>query len=65
MSLRNWNDLVREDYPEMGPVTEETIEKIEQNRHRFRGGMRISTGRIWKDDEYEKRRRKVLNTQLP
>jgi hypothetical protein len=65
MNLRDWKELVKEDFPEMGPVTAETIEAVEKNCYRFRGGMRISTGRIWRDDEFEERRRKVLSTPVP
>ena len=65
MNLREWRELIREDFPEMGPTTEETTKAIEKNCDRFRGGMRISTGRIWQDDEFEERRRRVLSTPVP
>jgi len=65
MSLRDWRELVKEDYPEMGPVTAKTLAGIKKHRHRFRGSMRLSTGRVWQDDEFEARRRRVLNSKLP
>lgn len=65
MPLPNWRDVIKRDFPEMGPVTSETKERILQDRRRFRGGVRISTGRIWESAEYEKRRKRVLDTPLP
>jgi len=65
MSLPDWSELVKKDFPEMGPVTQKTLLAIAKHRHRCRGGMRIFTGRIWQDEEFEKRRRRVLSTPLP
>ena len=63
--LRDWHDLVRTDFPKIGPITPKTIADIEKEKHRFRGGFRISTGRFWTDDDFDNRRRKVLSTDLP
>lgn len=60
-----WEELIYEDFPEMGRVTNKTLETIKREGYRFRGGVRISTGRIWIDGEYEDRRKKVLSEPLP
>ncbi|ODS36388.1 hypothetical protein BEH94_12070 [Candidatus Altiarchaeales archaeon WOR_SM1_SCG] len=33
--------------------------------NRFRGGVRISTGRFYTEEEWENKRNKVLSTPLP
>jgi hypothetical protein len=65
MALLSWREVIRKDFPEMGPITAETKRRILKNRRRFRGGVRISTGRVWDTVEYEDRRKRVLNTPLP
>lgn len=65
MPLPNWRDVIKRDFPEMGTITGETKRRILGNRRRFRGGVRISTGRIWESAEYEQRRKRVLETPLP
>lgn len=65
MALPDWREVVKTDFPEMGVITEKTKERIEKHRRCFRGGVRISTGRIWEDAKYEERRTKVLRTPLP
>lgn len=57
--------LIRKDYPELGPITDDTIEQIETDRHRFRGGFRNYVGRVWTNAKYEARRRRVLSSRLP
>ena len=49
----------------MGEVTSETLAEIEREGHRYRGGVRVSTKRVWTDAEYEDRRRRVLSQPLP
>ena len=46
-------------------IDESTRERVKQFAFRYRGSVRISSGRIYTDEEYEKRREKVLNTPLP
>lgn len=65
MPLPDWKEVVKTDFPEMGPITAGTKERIQEHRRCFRGGVRISTGRIWEDEEYEQRRTRVLSTPLP
>ncbi len=65
MKLKDWREVLTVDLPESGPVTRKTVEMVCEQSRRYRGGMRISTGRIWTDAEYEKRRAKILATQLP
>ncbi|MEA1950852.1 MAG: hypothetical protein U9N87_05675 [Planctomycetota bacterium] len=64
MALRDWRSVVTKDYPDPGPVTNEAIQ-ANQDDPRLRGSIRMATGRVWDDEEYEERRNKVLNTPLP
>ncbi|MGB0745275.1 MAG: hypothetical protein ACPGSB_12190 [Opitutales bacterium] len=61
----DWQDLVRVDFPKLGVIDEKTVARINRHSTRFRGGVRISHGRIWTDREYNERRERVLNTPLP
>ena len=65
MPLPDWKEVIKKDFPTMGSITAETKRAMLENRHRFRGGVRISTGRVWETEEYEERRNRVLNTPLP
>ena len=57
--------LFDKDLPLAGPITRRAIEITRKRKMSFRGSMRVSTGRIWTDEEYEARRRRVLSTPLP
>lgn len=65
MEMLDWHAVIDKDFPEMGEVTQETLEQIEDEAHRYRGGVRVSTKRVWTDAEYEERRRQVLSADLP
>ncbi|MCX7429119.1 MAG: hypothetical protein NTW96_26275 [Planctomycetia bacterium] len=65
MGMVDWRTVIEKDFPAMGEVTSETLEEVEREAGRYRGGVRISTARIWIDAEFEERRRKVLATELP
>ncbi len=65
MKLKDWREVITTDFPKAGLITDRTIGMVKSESHRFRGGMRISTSRIWTDKEYEDYRSKVLKTPLP
>lgn len=65
MAITDWRMVIKKDFPEMGEVTSETLEEIEREGFRYRGGVRISSKRVWTDAEFESRRRKVLSEPLP
>ena len=65
MENRSWVDLIDVDPPKVGEVTAEALEQLLANRARFRGSMRLATGRLWLDRAFEDWRRKVLSTPLP
>ena len=46
-------------------VTSKTRANTISESNRFRGSVRIALGRFYTDDEYEKRRKRILNTPLP
>jgi hypothetical protein len=62
---RNWKDLIDVDPPKDTPITEETREQAQKEACRYRGSVRISTGRFYTDQEYKEKREKILNTPLP
>lgn len=51
--------------PDRGPITKAVIDYILKEAGRFRGGVRLSTGRIWTNKEYDERRKRILSTRLP
>ncbi len=63
--LREWHEVVGEDFPPVGAVTKYTKEQIATNPQRFRGSIRVSMGLIWEDREFEDRRARVEHTPLP
>jgi hypothetical protein len=63
--LKQWNQVVYCDFPADKPVDRAAIDMTKNQSYRFRGSMRISTGRIWVNSEFEKYRRRILNTPLP
>lgn len=65
MKLQDWRDVITRNFPETGEITEETVDLIKQESLRFRGNMRMATGRIWEDKAFEKYRKEVLSTPLP
>ena len=65
MKLKDWHDVLTSDFPSATPVTRKTVDLALKEGRRFRGSMRVSTGRIWTDRAFERFRAKVLNTPLP
>jgi hypothetical protein len=65
MGSNNWVDWIDVDFPETEPVTSKTVSETKRLSSKFRGNVRISTGRIWTDEEYQQYRDKILNTPLP
>ncbi len=51
--------------PDRGPITKEVVDCILKEASRFRGGVRLSIGRIWTNKEYDERRKRILSTPLP
>jgi hypothetical protein len=65
MKLKEWRNVLTTDFPSAKPVTQKTVDLALKEGRRFRGSMRVSTGRIWTDQAFERFRAKVLNTPLP
>jgi hypothetical protein len=65
VELKDWREVLTEDIPRSITVTPKTVEMAVSQGRRYRGSMRISTGRIWTNEDYEKRRAKILATPLP
>lgn len=59
-----WRRVMDADLPPVR-ITEKTRQTTKDNALRFRGNVRLSTGRFKTDDEYEAWRRKVLAMPLP
>jgi len=65
VELKDWRKVLTDDIPGNLTVTTKTVDVAASQGRRYRGSMRISTGRIWTDEDYEKRRKKILATPLP
>jgi hypothetical protein len=63
--MSGWRAVIEKDMPEQPKITEEIRQQTIAHSDRFRGSVRLSTGRFWTDEEYQERRKKVLNTPLP
>lgn len=63
----SWKDVIDRDYPQMPPITPEDIAGIKEAVQvgEIRGDVRLATGRIWGDKEFEERRRQELEKPLP
>ncbi len=65
MKFKNWRDVIKADWPELGPIIDETVEHTQRYASRYSSAVREATGRIWTDEAYESRRKRVLSTPLP
>ena len=65
MSLRDWEDCIDEDFPEMPPITAQVRKQMLEESSRFRSSARIANACVWEDREFEVFRRKELETALP
>lgn len=65
VDLEQVRGLMERDFPRPGPVTEETLAVTADESERFRGSVRLSSGRVWTDKDYEAYRGRVLATKLP
>ena len=65
--LKDWREVIHADLPERGEITKKTVETTQKMARAgySTGSMRMDTGRIHITQDYEMRRRKVLNTPLP
>ena len=65
MALKNWKEALDAKLPDHGPITEEMVECAANQARRYRGSTRIALGKIWTDEDFEKRRCEVLRMPLP
>jgi hypothetical protein len=65
MAADDWKKLIDRDPPGMGPITEGARLRTVQESVRYRGNVRISTGRFYTDEELRERRELALRTPLP
>ena len=59
-----WREVMGADLPPVR-ITEKTRQTTKDNALRFRGGVRLSNGMFYTDDEYEAWRQEVLAIPLP
>ncbi|MFH1325896.1 MAG: hypothetical protein ABIH48_00295 [Candidatus Falkowbacteria bacterium] len=57
---KEWNDVLNTDLPKV-KITKEMVERSQKASRGVRSSVRISTGIVWADDEYEEYRNKILN----
>lgn len=63
--LDDWKTYITRDLPQVGPITQATIDCTTKNCNRFRGSVRAASSRIITDDEYQMRRQSVMDKKLP
>jgi len=66
--LKDWREVINQDFPSVGPITDKTVRVIQECASSGRYGRysaREAMGKIWTDRDYEERRRRVLATPLP
>ena len=51
--LRGWQDVIEVPFPQLGPVTEETRQAVQEDAERFRGSVRLRMGQFYTDAERE------------
>lgn len=59
-----WRKVMDADLPPVR-ITEKTRQTTKDNALRFRGGVRLSNGMFYTDEEYEAWRQQVLAMPLP
>ncbi len=65
LRLKGWREVISADFPKI-EITQATIkENMMLARRGYRADMRIATGKVWTDKEYEAYRARVLATPLP
>lgn len=62
--LKKYEDALNKPLPDIS-VTEETKKFISDNPHMHRGSVRVFTGRIYTDEEFEDFVEKALAKELP
>ena len=65
MNLKTWREVLDCDFPAAEEITSDTVNLTKNESHRFRGSVRVSTGRIWTDKDYAEHRKRILETPLP
>ncbi len=65
MDSKGLSKLIDRDFPDFTPINDNTIEVAKNESLRYRGSVRIATGKFWTNEQYEKNRERVLSSQLP
>jgi len=63
--VRSTRDILDDESLEEQPVTDATLREVEKSFGVFRGSVRLATGRIYTDEQFEERRLRVLALPLP
>lgn len=51
MKIKAWEEVTFLDLPKVGPITTESVQDIKKKSCRYRGSVRLATGRIIVDEE--------------
>ncbi len=66
MRLKDWREVVFDDWPRICNITKRTIERMVKYAERYLvDDMRLATGRVKIDTEYEAWRERTLSRPLP
>lgn len=60
-----WRDVVDKELPDTSVITSEMREDTIDNSSRFRGSVRLAMGLFFTTEEYERKRKRILETPLP
>lgn len=64
MNETEFSKLLDTDYPDIGKIDNNVVNYTKENSYKFRGSMRLSTGRIVTEEDIQKKE-KIRNTPLP
>jgi len=64
-AVRGWHDVIDVAFPSFGDVTDATKTMTSEHSQRFRGSVRLATGRFYTSLEYETMRKEELAKPLP
>jgi len=61
----DWTEVVDRDMPDTSIITSEMRSDTIENTGRFRGSVRLAMGLFFTTEDYERKRKRILETPLP
>jgi hypothetical protein len=63
--VKKWQDVIDDKLPGIGTVDDKFRQRVKKESNRYRGSIRLSTGRFYTDDEFTARKQKIARMKLP